>query len=103
MARADLAIELAKFPCLLTHSGSQCVPVTKKLKLFANPSYPTVVGRLLDGPEDEVTALVRRRVYDALSCSIRHCSGAYDGLDHTADIIFRGMRDKDRNVRLGAG
>jgi serine/threonine-protein kinase ATR len=68
------------------------------------PSLLTVLARLIDGREDEVTPPVRRKTYDVLAQAIRHHEhGAEEGMNHAANMILRGMADKDRSVRLSAG
>ena len=85
---------------LARFGSSQCALVTNEIALPMNPPDLT---RLLEGTGDEVTALERRQAYDALARSIKHHSVAYDRLDLATEAIFRGMRDRDRSVRLGAG
>lgn len=73
-------------------------------KVHIVPFLFTVLGRLLDGAEDQVTPLLRRKTYGALAHAVRHHLIRGDGcLDHVADMAFRGMTDKDRSVRLSAG
>ena len=73
-------------------------------KVHIVPFLFTVLGRLLDGAEDQVTPLLRRKTYGALAQTVRHHLIRGDGcLDHVADMAFRGMTDKDRSVRLSAG
>lgn len=64
-----------------------------------------VVACMLEGSAQEVTPSVRKAAYAALVRSVRHHTyGAPSGeLDHVAQFAARGMKDSDRNVRLGAG
>lgn len=72
--------------------------------MYIVPSLLTVLARLLDGAEDQVTPLVRRKTYGALAQAVgHHIIRGDEGLDHVADMAFRGMADKDRSVRLSAG
>lgn len=68
------------------------------------PSGICVIARLLDGPEEEVKRELRRRAYTVLTQVIKHDTNpALEGIDHTSKIIFEGIRDVDRSVRLSAG
>ena len=104
-ARASLAEHLSKLPCTLAHFGQpECSSVANKLPLYIIPSLLTVLARLLDGREEEVTSLVRRKTYDVLTQAIKHHHLHPDeGMDHVGDMIFRGIGDKDRSVRLSGG
>lgn len=73
-------------------------------KLHIIPSLLTVLARLLDGKDDEVTTLVRRKTFNVFVQVMNHQDiRKRDGLDHAANTIIRGMSDKDRGVRLTAG
>ena len=73
-------------------------------KVHIVPFLLTVLSRLLDGAEDQVTPLLRRKTYGALVQAVRHhLIGDDDCLDHVAGMALRGMADKDRRVRLNAG
>lgn len=68
------------------------------------PTFLTVLARLLDGEDDEVTPLVRRKTYDVVSEIMKHQDvHRRDGMDHATNMILEGMSDKDRSVRLSAG
>lgn len=68
------------------------------------PSYLTVLARLLDGREDGVTPIVRRKTYIVLAQIVKHHElRTQEGLDHIAAMVIRGMIDEDRSVRLSAG
>ena len=96
---------MAKLPCLLAHFDQSVCPSTEEtFKIYIVPSLLTLLARLLDGKEDEVTPLVRHKTYDALTRAIMHHDHRTDErLDHVADMILRGMADQDRSVRLSAG
>ncbi|KAJ7688699.1 hypothetical protein B0H17DRAFT_938064 [Mycena rosella] len=102
-ARVALADKLVKFACDVC--GCEAPHHSKRLKLSAISTGLSVVARFLDGPEDEVSPGVRRRAYVVLSNMIRHhtITPGREGLDHTSNMIFRGIGDLDRSVRLGAG
>lgn len=57
---------------------------------------------LLNGPTDEVTPQVKMKVYSTLVFVLAHYDGA-DSTETILDLIFRGLGDTDRSVRLGAG
>ena len=64
-----------------------------------------MIGRLLEGNEQDVTSPVRKGVYDALACIAKHVpsKSAIDALRSTSDLVITGMADSDRNIRLSAG
>jgi len=105
LARISLAEKLAEFPCLLSHFGSSdCLCKSETPAISTIPLGHSVVARLLDGAKDEVTSVVRRRVYNALGRLVRHHPlGSYDGLENATEMIIHGIIDKDRSVRLSAG
>lgn len=102
--RTCLADFLSKFPCTLAHFGeSECL-LASGAKLYIIPSFLTVLARLLDGKDGEVTPLVRRKAYGIFAQIMKHQDvRRSDGLDHAANMILAGMSDKDRSVRLSAG
>lgn len=65
----------------------------------------TLVVRLLDGSEREVTTEARRLAYEVLRQAVRHHSQGFGGnkLDIVASLIKRGMERRERGVRLSAG
>lgn len=65
----------------------------------------SIILRLLDGPEEEVTADVRRQALSSFAQVIRCHTLTEDlnGVEHTANVIFTRLRDLDRSVRLSAG
>ncbi|KAF8214176.1 hypothetical protein K438DRAFT_1902229 [Mycena galopus ATCC 62051] len=90
-------------------ASSRIVLLDKLTKFGCNlstlPAGLSVVARFLDGPEGEVPPGVRRRAFSVLSDSIKHhtITPERDGLVHAATTILRGVVDRDRSVRLGAG
>jgi hypothetical protein len=105
LARISLAEQLAELPCLLAHFGSSdCLCKSEILAISTIPLGLSVVARLLDGEPDEVTSVVRRKAYHTLGRLVRHHAlGANNGLEHDIEMIFHGITDKDRGVRLSAG
>lgn len=103
--RVSLAEHLSRLPCILVHfDQSECSWTEDRLQLRIIPALLTVLARLLDGREDEVTSLVRRQTYDVLAKALKHHNLHPDeGMDHVGDMILRGIGHKDRSVRLGAG
>ncbi|KAI0700624.1 hypothetical protein BC835DRAFT_1404834 [Cytidiella melzeri] len=105
-SRLALTQELLRLPCALArHLGLSC-PVEPG-KFAVNAIHPSLLlsPLILEGPEEEVTAVVRKAVYDALARSINHQTAAYGGgkLEHAGQLAARGMKDNDRSVRLSAG
>lgn len=64
--------------------------------------YLPVIAHLLDGPEDEVTPDIRRKVYLALLPALVHHNASED-LEPIVSILLRGINDSDRSVRVNAG
>ena len=105
LARISLAEQLKELPCLLAHFGSSdCLCKSETLAISTIPLGLSVVARLLDGEKDEVTTVVRRKAYHALGRLVRHHALSSDnGSEHDIEMIFHGIADKDRGVRLSAG
>lgn len=98
-----LADELAKMPCIILHPESTACDSSSP-RLVILPSYLTIVARLLDGREDEVTTTVRRKTYFLLAKTLNHHDPvSIEGLDHIYAMVVRGLVDQDRSVRLSAG
>jgi serine/threonine-protein kinase ATR len=76
-----------------------------ELALVFASSYVTIASRLLEGNEDEVTPLVRQRVYETLDRVVKHypSNEDNDGLTRAGKMAIQGMTDKNRTVRLSAG
>ncbi|KAL6309800.1 hypothetical protein BKA93DRAFT_723405 [Sparassis latifolia] len=105
-ARRSLAQNFAKLSSTLRHAG---VPSSSwsvdRPEISTVSVYMPVATLLLEGSGEDVTAVVRKSVYDALAQTLRYHTHAVDVSDfeHTTDMIVRGMKDGDRSVRLGAG
>ncbi|OBZ70466.1 Serine/threonine-protein kinase atr [Grifola frondosa] len=105
-ARQSLARSLVKLLCLLVHpKESECSSSLNKPGISSIPVFLKVATYLLDGSEGEVTAIVRKEVYDMLTRAIRHHTLGFGGgrLEHIASMASRGMKDPERTVRLSAG
>ncbi|TFK25977.1 atypical/PIKK/ATR protein kinase [Coprinopsis marcescibilis] len=103
-ARLSLAENLSKLPCLLVLcSGQNCLSFRKAAGPELVPMYAPVINALLQGDSEyEVTPAVRKAVFKALGVILRHRNE--ERVDkRTLDIIFKGLRDKDRSTRLSAG
>lgn len=57
---------------------------------------------LLDGPNDAITPQVRMKTYLTLVFVLAHHDGV-DNAENILEVIFRGLADIDRSVRLSAG
>jgi serine/threonine-protein kinase ATR len=105
-ARISLAAKLGELTCLLAHCRQPlCSDGAENQYIATIPSCLTVISRLLDGPEAEVTNDVRRRVFAGFKRVIKHHSrnqtlGEFEGV---TNIVACGLVDKDRSVRLAAG
>ncbi|KAH8096675.1 hypothetical protein BXZ70DRAFT_1032531, partial [Cristinia sonorae] len=105
-ARLTLAKHLAELPCALFHdSDSSCVKPDRMLAVSTIPVCLRVSISLLEGSNTEVTPAVRRAVFDAIGRGTRHHTMGFGGrkFEHVAEIIYMGMRNTDRGVRLSAG
>ncbi|KAI0340807.1 hypothetical protein BDW22DRAFT_1397789 [Trametopsis cervina] len=109
-ARLSLALSLHRLPCALSrHLNTPCpfpsTPPKPKTAVNSLQPFLHVSALLLEGPETEVSAPVRKAVYDALARSVGHQSAAFGGgkLELAAQLAGRGMKDEDRSVRLSAG
>ena len=102
LSRKSTADPIARLACLLAHRGMGCSRTIPKAVLpFIEISLPVFLS-LLTGSDKEVTALVRRSVYDAAASVAMHFVSARQSLELTIFAI-RGAEDKDRAVRLKAG
>lgn len=84
---------------------SECLCTDERPAIDTISTFLVVATLLLDGAEEEVTARVRKTVFHALSRALRHHSSGYGKkkFEHVVELIARGMKDKDRGVRLRAG
>jgi hypothetical protein len=64
-----------------------------------------MVYRLLEGSEEEIPPQVRKGVYDALRCIVKHipANTVNDALTPACEMVIRAFVDKDRTVRLVSG
>ncbi|KAF5387623.1 hypothetical protein D9615_000714 [Tricholomella constricta] len=104
--RVSFAKRLAGLVCLISHcDGSKCHDAPGKRTLpTLRPGLPGV-ARILEGPEDEVNSEVRRLAFAALAKAIHHHGHEYRDVRpaHVLDVVFRGLVDRERSVRLSAG
>ncbi|KAH9844382.1 uncharacterized protein C8Q71DRAFT_696515 [Rhodofomes roseus] len=103
--RKTLARELGRLPCTLVHSENpECLLSSSKPPLDTIGPFLAVAIPLLDGAVDEVTPRVRKAVFSSLTLTLRHHVLESGGkLERVTELIMRGMKDKDRSVRLAAG
>lgn len=104
--RTSLADKVANLCCALAHcDSSDCWSSRHTVNLTLIPGILPIAGRLLDVSEGDVSSAVRRRVYTVLTRAIRHHSldAGLEGLEDATNVIFQGLTDKDRSVRLCAG
>lgn len=102
-ARLSLVCKIGELPCLLARCDkTECTAQTTNNAFLTVLPYLPVVTRLLDGPEDEVTPDIRRKVYLALRPALVHHT-ALEDLEPIVGILLRGMNDSDRSVRVSAG
>lgn len=102
-ARLSLVCKIAQLPCLLAQCDkTECIAQSTNNAFLTVLPYLPVITHLLDGPEDEVTPDIRRRVYLALLPVLVHHNATED-LEPIVNILLRGMNDSDRSVRINAG
>lgn len=104
--RIALARQLSALVSLLSHdSASDCSGACDPLDVEALPVFSTVISRLFDGPDRDVTALVRVEAYNVLANIVNHDLLRYeDGqIDHLMNHLRAGMLDRGRSVRLASG
>ncbi|EGO27933.1 hypothetical protein SERLADRAFT_414152 [Serpula lacrymans var. lacrymans S7.9] len=99
-ARLSLAEKICDFPALLSQNEGTYGPPLSTL-----PCFMPILTRLLDGLEEEITGLVRRRVFLALAQVIKYHSPKSEMVSMTSalEMIYHGLAEKDRYVRLSAG
>ncbi|GJE85010.1 serine/threonine-protein kinase [Phanerochaete sordida] len=105
-ARLALLQQLVQLPCALTrHASARCFATTPTIGANTLRACLTVLGCALEGPEKEVTPHVRKAGYDALARTLRHQPSGYCSkrLMQAMDVMRKGMKDVDRNVRMSAG
>ncbi|KAF8961112.1 hypothetical protein BDZ97DRAFT_1664899 [Flammula alnicola] len=102
-ARLALIDKLASMPCLLAQcNATDCLSQNANNNFLTVSPYTPVISSLLEGPQEEVTPDIRRKIYHAFCSILKHHNGK-EILDSSIDIVFRGMGDVDRSVRVSAG
>ncbi|EMD40504.1 hypothetical protein CERSUDRAFT_44292 [Gelatoporia subvermispora B] len=103
-ARSALAEDFSAMLCGMAHPDSlRCKPCSLPAGVPTIPAYMAIFNNVLDN-SDQVTAPVRKAMFKALTRLIQHTSGFGGGmLTRFADHVSGGLKDLDRNVRLGAG
>ena len=102
-ARLSLIGKIAQLPCLLAQcDNTDCTTQSTNNAFLMVLPYLPVITHLLDGPEDEVTPDIRRRVYLAMLPVLLHHNATED-LEPIVNILQRGVNDSDRSVRVSAG
>ena len=107
-ALEDLAKKLGDLPCLLFHANDKCEPDERTTRLGVPfiSVYLKVAFRILECEESrKIHPRVSAAVYDALAKSFRHQTSIGDDrlYDDLSGFVSRGMKDKERAVRLAAG
>jgi len=89
--------------CLLAHPRNpNCVIMSTEFALTFASSYIAISNQIITGDEDEVTPLVRQRVYETLCLAIKHYPPDLDNND-LIKMTEDGMTHKNRTARLSAG
>ncbi|KAG6891314.1 hypothetical protein C0992_009195 [Termitomyces sp. T32_za158] len=104
--RVSFAKNLATLACLLCRCDSSQCSVSVDVQSLPMLSFALDgIMHLLNGPDAQVTSELRRLAFAALTRVVRHNSikEDRDTIDGTVDFIFRGLTDRERSVRLGAG
>ncbi len=95
--------QLTELPCALAQCDkSNCQSQTTNNKYLTAACYLPLFVLFFRGPEGEITSQVRRRAYLALASVFNHHDEAKDMGDVTK-LLFEGLVDVDRSVRLSAG
>lgn len=106
VGRIKLAQLLGRLQCVFIHEEeTKCSLVGRRATISSMMTCLQVGLRLLEGPTEEVSSLVRKAVFDALAQNIAHhtLAVARESLTHTWELIGRYLKDTDRTVRLSAG
>ncbi|TBU47261.1 hypothetical protein BD309DRAFT_856414 [Dichomitus squalens] len=107
-ALEGLAKKLGDLPCLLFHAKDKCEPDanTTRLGVPFIAVYLKVAFRILECDQSrKIHPRVSAAVYDALAKSFRHQTSIGDDrlYEDLGGFVSRGMKDKERAVRLAAG
>ena len=104
----SVAIKLSELPCLLFHASETCTASSNDGKdgISFSAVYLKVAFRIR-GIDDsrKIRPRVHSIVYNALARSFRHHTAPVDTLLFEDLVVFivRGMKNKERGVRLAAG
>ncbi|KAG6850185.1 hypothetical protein H0H93_016613, partial [Arthromyces matolae] len=104
--RLSIAKKLMSLACLLCHcDGSQCSSSFGDKSSRSLSTILEAIVHLLDWPENQVSSELRRLLFAGVAKVVRHhvLKNESEGPDQLANIIFRGLEDKERSVRLSAG
>lgn len=95
--------QLTELPCTLAQCDkSNCQSQTTYNKYLTVACFLPLFVLLLRGTERDVTAQVRRRAYLALASIFNHHDDA-KAIEDITKLLFEGLVDVDRSVRLSAG
>ncbi|KDR84098.1 hypothetical protein GALMADRAFT_219929 [Galerina marginata CBS 339.88] len=101
--RLSVINKLMDLPCLLAQCDkTDCLAQTANNNFLTVSDYLPLVRLLLDGAAGDSTPDFRRKVYLALSFIVQHHS-ATENLDSVVELLFHGIADADRSVRMSAG
>jgi serine/threonine-protein kinase ATR len=80
----------------------QCTGETRYIDVFA---LSDIIESVLRGPAGQVTAADHQRAYNTLRHGIRHYSDgtSFHEWSRTSEVVFKGVINKDRSIRLAAG
>jgi hypothetical protein len=103
-APRDAVVEkLSNLICVLTRCEDvQCTGETRYIVVFA---LSDIIESMLHGPAGQVTAANHQRAYNTLRHGIRHCSDgtSFHEWSRASEVVFKGVVNKDRGIRLAAG
>ena len=98
-----LAGKLATVPCLLANcNGKDCLSLADRNEFLSVGQYLPLIRLLIEDTSNEASAEHRRQVYSALGFILKHHSGLED-LQPFIDLLFGGITDSNRSVRISAG
>ncbi|KAF9567437.1 hypothetical protein CPC08DRAFT_22231 [Agrocybe pediades] len=101
--KLSVATKLSDLPCLLAYCDkSNCFTQRTHNTILEVGAYTPLLHALLDDSKQNTTPDIRRRVYSALEFILKHHSGQED-LQPVVNLLFVGMRDPDRSVKISSG
>ncbi|KXN89480.1 Protein kinase rad3 [Leucoagaricus sp. SymC.cos] len=103
VTRLNWAKNLTRLPCLVTDcTGSGCEMHKSSVAVLFAKVYHPLIALLLDGTDNEVTAIVRREAFRAVKRAVDHHATevAMDGLEEIEKFLLQYLRDPDRSARL---